>query len=202
MIKVLIFDVDGVLINGDIFSKRFSKEYGISLDKINPFFNGPFKDCLIGKADLKEVIVPYLEKWGWEDGVDNFLDYWFSTEYSIDQELLKYIENCRKNGVKCVMATNQEKYRADYLFNKIGFANSFDKMYVSAHLGHKKTNVEFFNKLLKDFEDVKKEEILFWDDDIENVKTARQSGINAELYTTFPDFKLKMKDYNFDKIQI
>ena len=66
-------------------------------------------------------------------------------------------------------------------------------MYVSAHLGHKKTNVEFFNKLLKDFEDIKKEEILFWDDDIENIETARQSGINAELYTTFPDFKQKMK---------
>jgi putative hydrolase of the HAD superfamily len=197
MIKVLIFDADGVLINGDIFSKRFSKEYNIDINKINPFFDGPFKDCLIGKADLKEVITPYLEEWGWKDGVDNFLEYWFSSEYSIDEELINYIQDYRKNGIKCVMATNQEKYRAEYLFNKIGFINSFDKMYVSAHLGHKKTNKEFFEKLVNDLIDIKKDEILFWDDDIENINTAKEFGINAELYTTFKDFKQKMKDYYF-----
>jgi putative hydrolase of the HAD superfamily len=197
MIKVLIFDADGVLINGDIFSKRFSKEYNIDINKINPFFDGPFKDCLVGKADLKEVITPYLEEWGWKNGVDSFLEYWFATEYSIDQELINYIQDCRGKGVKCVMATNQEKYRAEYLFNKIGFVNSFDKMYVSAHLGHKKTSKEFFEKLVNDLEGVKKEEILFWDDDIENIETAKEFGINAELYTTFIDFKQKMKDYSF-----
>ncbi len=195
MIKVLIFDADGVLINSDIFSKRFAKEYNLDIEKINPFFNGVFKDCLIGKADLKEVIVPYLEEWDWKDGVDSFLEYWFSKEYSIDQGIIDYIKDCRNNGIKCVMATNQEKYRAEYMFNKIGFANSFDKMYVSAHLGHKKTNVEFFEKLVNDLESIKKDEILFWDDDIENIDTAKEFGIKAELYTTFEDFKQKMKDY-------
>ena len=199
MIKVLIFDADGVLINGDIFSKRFSKEYNIDISKINPFFDGPFKDCLIGKADLKEAIIPYLEEWGWKDGVDNFLEYWFSTEHSIDHELIDYIQEYRKNGIKCVMATNQEKYRAEYLFNKIGFVNSFDKMYVSAHLGHKKTNKEFFEKLVNDLDGIKKDEILFWDDDIENINTAKEFGINAELYTTFEDFKQKIKNYIITK---
>jgi putative hydrolase of the HAD superfamily len=198
MIKVLIFDADGVLINGDIFSKRFSKEYNIDLSRINPFFDGPFKECLVGKADLKEVIAPYLEEWGWKDGVDSFLEYWFSSEHSIDQELIDYIQVHRENGIKCVMATNQEKYRAEYLFNKIGFINSFDKMYVSAHLGHKKTNVEFFEKLVNDLVDIKKDEVLFWDDDIQNIETAKEFGINAELYTTFEDFKQKMKDYLFN----
>lgn len=199
MLKVLIFDADGVLINGDIFSKRFSKEYNIDISRINPFFDGPFKDCLVGKADLKEVLAPYLKEWGWKDGVDNFLEYWFSTEHSIDKELISYIQTYRRNGVKCVMATNQEKYRADYLFNKIGFVNSFDKMYVSAHLGHKKTNKEFFEKLTNDLDDISKAEILFWDDDIENINTAKEFGINAELYTTFEDFKQKMKNYSFNK---
>ena len=199
MIKVLIFDADGVLINGDIFSKRFSKEYNIDINKINPFFDGPFKDCLVGKADLKEAIVPYLEEWGWKDGVDSFLEYWFSTEHSIDQGLIDYIQEYRKNGIKCVMATNQEKYRAEYMFNKIGFINSFDKMYVSAHLGHTKTNTQFFEKLVSELTDIKKDEILFWDDDIKNINTAKEFGINAELYITFEDFKQKMKNYSFDK---
>jgi FMN phosphatase YigB (HAD superfamily) len=68
-------------------------------------------------------------------------------------------------------------------------------MYVSAHLGHKKTNKEFFEKLVKDLDNIKKDEILFWDDDIENINTAKEFGIKAELYTTFEDFKQKILKY-------
>ena len=43
MIKVIIFDVDGVIIP---IKRRFSitlaEEHGISLEKSLPFFNGPF----------------------------------------------------------------------------------------------------------------------------------------------------------------
>ena len=197
MIKILIFDADGVLINGEMFSKKLAKEYDISPETILPFFNGPFTECLVGKADLKEVLIPYLKEWNWKEGVDSFLEYWFSSEHSIDQELLDYIQEYRKNGIKCLIATNQEKYRAKYMFNKMGFADSFDRLYASAHLGHKKSNLNFYRKLVKDLGDVKKEEILFWDDDIKNIETAREFGIKAELYTTFVDFKEKMKDYNF-----
>lgn len=198
MIKVLIFDADGVLINGEMFSKKLAKEYGISLEQTAPFFKGVFNDCLIGNADLKESISPYLKEWGWKTGVDNFLDYWFSFEHSIDQELIAYIQDLRKNGIKCFVATNQEKNRAEYMLNKMGFVNNFDKLYASAHLGHKKPNLDFYAKLVSELGDIKKEEILFWDDTPENITGAREFGINAELYTSFEDFKKRIKIYSFN----
>lgn len=195
MIKILIFDADGVLINSERFSKRLAREYGISTDKTTPFFTGIFNECLIGNADLKESITPYLNEWGWKKSVDDFLDYWFSSEHSVDMELINEIQKYRDKGIKCFVATNQEKHRAKYMLEKMGFTDSFDKLYASAHLGCKKPSFDFYEKITKELGEIKKEEILFWDDTKENITGAIEFGINAELYISIEDFKTKMKKY-------
>ena len=84
MIRALILDADGVLIHGERFSKQLTLEYGISLEAIEPFFEGPFQKCLFGEGDLREEIVPYLSQWGWTQGADAFLDFWWSSEHKMD----------------------------------------------------------------------------------------------------------------------
>jgi putative hydrolase of the HAD superfamily len=183
MIKVIIFDADGVLIyNKRKFSVLLAEKYGITLEMTLPFFTGPFQDCLVGKADLKEIISPYLVTWGWNKGVGAFLDLWFQAEHNINEELIEYIKEFRKKGILCILGTNNEKYRFEYMMNEMGLASVFDKTYASAHLGHKKPNKEFFEEIIKDLGDIKKEEILLWDDDPKNIKGAKEFGINTELY--------------------
>ncbi len=196
MIKVIIFDADGVLIPHTMrFSLALAQEYNISIEKTLPFFSGPFQECLVGGKDLKEAIAPYLGGWGWDKGVDNFLDYWFQSEHKIDEDLVKYIQELRDDGIQCFLATNNEKYRFQYMLKKMGFLDSFDKTYASAHLGSKKPEQEFFAKIYNELDNVQKNEIIFLDDSIENIQGAKDFGINAELYTTFEDFKEKMKGY-------
>lgn len=201
IIKVVIFDADGVLINGARFSDCLEKEKGVSKELSLPFFMGPFNDCLIGDADLKETVKPYIESWGWEGDVDSFLDYWFKVEHSLDEDLIKYIQDLREKGVSCFVATNQEKNRAEYMLNKMDFANSFDGLYASAHLGFKKPNTMFFEKVFTEINKIKKidkNEVIFWDDTPENVEGAKEFGIKAELYSSFEDFKKKMGAYSFE----
>lgn len=197
MIKVIIFDADGVLIhNKKKFSILLAEKYGIPLEKTLPFFNGPFQDCLIGNADLKKTLSSYLSTWGWSKGVDNFLDLWFQTEHNINEELIQYVQKLRQKEILCFLATNNEKYRFQYILDKMGFANSFDKAYASAHLGHKKPEISFFSKILKELKDVKKDEILFVDDSIENVKGALEFGIHTELYVSMDSLKDKLAVLN------
>jgi putative hydrolase of the HAD superfamily len=196
MLKVIIFDVDGVLIpHTRKFSVLLTEDFGIPLEKTLSFFNGPFQDCLVGKADLRKILPPFLVEWGWNKGLDSFLDIWFQAQHSIDEELVRYIKELRHKGVLCMLATNNEKYRFQYILEKTGFGKSFDRTYASAHLGHKKPNQEFFLKIFQDLGNVKKKEILFWDDNNTHVQGAKDFGINAELYTSFNDFKEKMKQY-------
>ncbi|TXG77927.1 HAD family hydrolase [Candidatus Dojkabacteria bacterium] len=193
MIKYLLLDADGVIINPPyMFSTKLAKEYGITLEMTSDFFTGIFVECIEGRADLKEVLPPYLKEWGWSKTVEDFIDYWFQSEHDIDKELVKYVQEVRSKGIKCFVATNQEKHRAEYMLNELGFTNSFDKVYASSGLGYKKPDQMFFNKILSDLGKVNKKEILFWDDTVKNVESAKMFGINAEVYSNYKDFKNKM----------
>ena len=54
MIAAIIFDADGMLINGEQFSKALARDYDVDREKEKEFFTTIFQDCLVGKADLKE----------------------------------------------------------------------------------------------------------------------------------------------------
>lgn len=197
MIKAVIFDADGVLINKGMFSEYLSREHNLDIEKLTTFFTGPFRKALTGKADLKKILKPHLKTWGWKESVDEFMKYWFTTGHEVDEELVEYIKDLRKKGIKCYLATNQEKYRIAYMLKNMGFDKIFDKVYTSTHLGHRKPDLKFFSKMMSDL-NFEKNEVIFWDDTVENVEAAREFGIKAEIYKDFKDFRNKMGIYFSD----
>lgn len=196
MIKAILFDADGVVINTtERFSSYLEREYGITTKTTAPFFQGVFQDCIVGKADLKEEVSKYLPKWGWKKSVDEFLQYWFESEHKIHEPMVKEIHKIRKQGIKCYLATNQEKYRTTYILENMGFESLFDGTFSSAEVGHKKDRDEYYQHILSQLAGVTPEEILLWDDSMENIDKAKQLKINAEFYTSFEDFQEKMESY-------
>lgn len=192
MIKNLILDADGVLINGEHFYDVRARELDCDPEKEREFFGTVFQECLIGKADLREAIAPYLPSFGWGGTVDEFLAYWFKSEHTVNEPFIEYVQRLRTSGMTVVLATNQEKYRTQYMLENMGFATAFDKVYSSAHLGHKKPAIEFFAKVAEDL-NADKSETLFWDDDQENINGAVSYGIHAEFYKDYDSFHESMK---------
>ena len=184
IISTVILDADGVLIHGKTFSERLSRDYDVNKAKEREFFTTKFQDCLVGKADLKESIAPYLASFGWQGTVDELLEYWFAEEYILNKDLIQYVGRLRRAGIKVVLATNQEKYRTKYMLEHMGFDGVFDKIYSSAHLGLKKPTIEFFSHLVEDM-NADKSEVLFWDDDQRNIDSAITYGIHAEFYNDY-----------------
>ena len=194
VIKVVIFDVDGVLVQAERFSDRFAREHGVPVDHVGAFFRDTFSDCLVGRADLKDEIVPYLATWGWAESADAFLDYWFRSEHSVNLELVDHIQSMRSRGVKCVVATNNEKYRVAYIARDMGFSHAFDGLYASAHIGLMKPDVAFFEAVLNDL-GVAGPDVLFFDDNQDNVTAAARLGMNSELYKTVEEFRRTLVRY-------
>jgi putative hydrolase of the HAD superfamily len=200
MIKAILFDADGVLINANRrFSLQLAEEHGISFEKTLPFFSGIFQQCLVGKAELKEAIAPHLADWGWKGTVDELLHYWFTSEHRVDDELVALIHEIKKMGIRCFLATNNEKCRALYMENEMGFGKVMDKVYSSASVGHLKTDQNFFYKVLVDIKEnfipeIVANEVVFFDDDQKNIDTGITFGLNAVLYTDLESFKQKIAE--------
>lgn len=181
MIKAILFDVDGVVFKprDKYFSQRL-REDGSSVpeEKINSFFKNEYKKIVIGKADLREEVEKYLDDWNWNGSVEELLNYWFSYENKIDQEVVDLVQELREKGVKCYLASDHSKYRTDDFMNNVGLKKYFDGVFSSGYLGYTKEEKEFFAAVIKDL-GLPKNEILFVDDDPENVRVAESVGINA-----------------------
>lgn len=184
-------DADGVLINGEKFSAVLSRELNTDPVKEKEFFTTVFQDCLVGKADLRTSLQPYLSSFGWTGDVDSFLEFWFESEHKLNEELMGYLQNLRADNITIVLATNQEQYRTKYMLEHMGFEGAFDKIYSSAHMGTKKPDHSFYDYIINDLT-ICKSEVIFWDDDPRNVEGAISYGIAAEEYTDFKTFIIVM----------
>lgn len=193
-IKYVLFDTDGVIVNSsEMFSKKLARENNIPDEDIFPFFKEIFiPKCMIGAADLKQEVVSWLPKWKWKGTVDELLQYWFKSEHNINTKVTEYISSLREKGIKCYLATNQEKYRTQYLKKEMGFAELFDGVFSSAELGCKKPSLEFYSKVfdkLSQDTKVTKEEILYIDDEEPNIEAAKQFGFNVIHFKSIKDLQ-------------
>ncbi|MFA6296515.1 MAG: HAD hydrolase-like protein [Patescibacteria group bacterium] len=194
MIKTIIFDIDGMIIKREMyFSQYYSQKFKVPIEKMLPFYNNKFQLCLIGKADLKKEIAKYLNQWKWKKSVDDFLLLWFKYESNLDNKVLESIKKLRKKKINCYIGTDNEKYRVNYLLNNLKLAKYFDGIFASSKIGYQKSQQEFWSQVYKSLKQPNKSEILFWDDDPKNVKSAQDFGFNAKVYTNFSDYENKIK---------
>ncbi len=196
--KILVLDADGVMIEHEYFTKTLELEMGISHDVTQEFFSEKFSDCVVGKSDLKKEIAPYLKQWGWKESVDEFLNFWFEAENKPNKALVEYVKKAKEKGIKVVLATNQEKYRLNYVKKEMGFENLFDMIICSSDIGFKKPSEKFFVKLcekLNQTYNVTKKDIIFWDDNKENVDSANRLEIRSFVYEDFEDFQKIMLNF-------
>lgn len=196
--KVLLFDIDGVINKSAYFSAAYCKEFGIAQEHITAFFRSDFMSCLIGKADLKENLLPYLPKWQWTDNVDAFLKYWFAHDVKLDEQLIAFIQVLRAKGYYCSLASQQEHYRKTHLWETKGLKDKFDHFYCSSDIGFLKKDTCFFDIVINDLKDKSlissADDILFWDDTQHCVATALECGVEAILFKENQD----IMNYDFE----
>lgn len=191
MTKCILFDADGVLIHSEMFSIQYQRKFNVPDKDMLPFFTGRFQDCMVGKADLIEIVRPWLEKWKWTGTVDEFLTFWFESEHNVDERLVKLIQELRKNKIKCYLATNQEKYRTQYMKDRMGFEGLFNHVFSSSDIGHKKDEKEFFTFVLNELKNehgIFPHDVMFFDDCEKHIEIAKSLDINAHLYTDIDNF--------------
>jgi putative hydrolase of the HAD superfamily len=192
MIKAVLFDADGVLLSGKMFSQQYLEDFGVKIP--DSFFETEFEDALIGEKDLKELLKTKIKEWKWGKSVDELVQYWLNTTQDLDQQLVKLVKQLKTQGLRCYVVTNQEKIRADHMLQQLGFKELFDGFFASAHVGYKKPQLEFFLHVLQKI-NCQGEEVVYFDDSPGYLDGAKSLGINAYLYTSVTELKTVLKKH-------
>lgn len=179
--KTFVFDADGVVCVGSSFSMALEREHRISRERLAPFFAGPFTECILGLRDLKAELALHIGDWGWRGSVDELLAFWFRSEHVVCSQLLSCVRALRQMGHGCVLGTNQEKYRAEYLRREMRLAEEFDHVLPSCELRAAKPSGAFFHAVQERLRQAPNALCLI-DDSERNVAGARAAGWRAIWY--------------------
>lgn len=183
---VFLFDVDGVINKSAYFSVQYVKEYDVDRSVFRDFFQIDFAQCLKGEKDIKEVIPSYFQQWKWEKTADDFMQYWFEKDVSLDAQLLNYVQKLRQAGYHCALASQQEQHRKQHLWETKELQSIFDHFYCTCDAGVLKSDPMFFEITIQKLKEKKlieePSEVVFWDDSEKIVEVAQTTGMTAKLY--------------------
>jgi putative hydrolase of the HAD superfamily len=200
----IFFDVDGVLIDGWHGKPERRKRWDATIERDlgvdskafqEKFFGSPtagfpslMHACLSGACDLKEALARVLPSVGYEGSIDAFVAYWFANDSNVNCDVLDVVKRlARHANVELYLVTGQEHYRAHYLWNQLGFRQYFKDILYSAKLGHLKGTRAFFQTINTALDIAPVERPLFFDDQEEIVRSAREIGWDAYVFDTVED---------------
>jgi len=195
MNKIFIFDADEVVLRRELyFSQRLAMDFGIPEDEIMKFFKNEYKDCAVGKSDLKEILERYVKIWGWRSTVDDLMKYWFENERGINEKVVAEIKNLKKIGYTCCLATNNEKFRTQYLLNEVGLKDLFDHIFSSYEIGFLKSENEFWEFVQDKIGADNPNMIIVCDNDEHNIKKVNELGMKGFLFGSEKEFENKIHE--------
>jgi putative hydrolase of the HAD superfamily len=174
-VSVLLWDADGVL-------QHPRHEWAPRLD----VWGGPgFAEAVFaaelpalrGEAPFREVLAQVLVDWPEATAsVDDLLGLWEQVDG--DEEAVRLVRQVAASGVSCVLATNQQDHRKDYLRRVFGYDDVFARSFYSCDVGARKPEAAYFERVLEQL-GIPAERVGFVDDVEANVEAARQLGIRA-----------------------
>lgn len=185
-IPVLVVDVDGVLLHdtdeqGRHWSANLQSDLGVDREQLwDDLFRPHWPDIAIGKIDLLVAAQTALRRQGACCTGEEFLSYWFQRTGRINGALLEVLTAwSHRTGAPAYLATNQESRRARYLWNELGFRDTFSDIVYSARLGAMKPMPEFYSRTREIVGNASPGQILFFDDRQDNVEAACRAGWQA-----------------------
>lgn len=188
MIKALLLDVDGVLVDGRPEDGRhwqtsLQADLGVDPAELHAQFFAPYWDAVVlGHAGLLEHLTTALRTVAPTLDPTAFISYWFERDSRVATGLLSELALLRSDGIAVYLATNQEHLRACYLMETLGLAAHVDDIFYSARLGAKKPEMRFFTQVETAL-GMHGDELLLIDDSGPNIDAARQAGWRAFRWT-------------------
>jgi len=207
-VKAVFFDLDGVIISRKnaegkhYWEETIEEDLKINLESMMEFLFTPssknmWTEILRGEKDIKKLFNNWLKNNSYNINAKKLLTY-LAEKIVFDNRILDKANLLKQQGLTTFLATHQEPFRADYLWNKKNLKEHFEDIFIPKKVGgYLKHEPEFFNTIENQL-NYKPEEMLLIDDRLRNIETAKNTGWQAYHYTDFDKAKREL----FEKLKI
>ena len=200
MIKGITFDLDGVyFINGkENFIKSITAPGVPEGEAVRVFLksdqmNREYKEGRIGDQEFWSWAIA---EWGIEKTVEDMTELLISG-YEINQPVRDFVKKIRAGGCKTLVCSNNFPARVAGLQRRFKFLDDFDAAVFSYEVGATKPSEKIFKELVRRA-GLKPGEIVFADDNPENLSGAEKLGITTFLFRDFDSYMCKLRELGVD----
>ncbi|MBE6455396.1 MAG: hypothetical protein E7014_02990 [Alphaproteobacteria bacterium] len=195
-----LIDIDNTLIetfyidkNNEVhfyWSQEFKKDFGLSPVILKDLFTQSFCMAMQQTTNIQIYVQQFLKKYNLPYTPEQFLEYWLSRDARINPDFYCWIKTMQQKGHHFYIASNQPYIRMNYLINHFkDWKNTFEYIFTSSRLGVSKPNPAFF-QMIQNTLHVPFSDICLIDDDIQNIKTATDLGMQTVLYQSLSDLPI------------
>ena len=186
MLKNIIFDIGGIILEwGNKPVQNLLNKSDEEVNKISKIIYGDkrFKSCILGNLSQTEYMRQLIgENPEYSDDIYKIL----SEEYQekvlpVIKENLKKIIELKNKGYKIYFLSNITDVSYNYLKIKLKILDLIDGGIYSFKEHTKKPDKEIFDILIKRY-NLNKDETIFFDDSIKNVKAGNEYGIKSYVF--------------------
>lgn len=195
MIKAITFDLDGVYFpNGKANFIKNLVALGIPEDEAKRVF---LKSREMNEL-YKNGVWSDVEFWTWAGRRWGFRGAWqelvelLVSGYDVNPDVVSLVKAVRHHGYKTLICSNNFKARIDGLQARFKFLDDFDAYVFAYEVGASKPSEKIFQELIKR-SGVEASQIVFADDNPDNLAGAQSLGITAFLYEGFDKFISHLK---------
>jgi len=186
VINALVLDFGGVIVRTEDHKSRRELEKKFELPEGGAhelvFYSSIADDATVGMADPDEIWEHVASELSLTaDQLDQFKQSFWAGD-NMDEELIQFLKSCRPE-YKTAILSNAWKNLREVLADSFNIVEgqTVDRILISAELGVAKPDPQIY-KILADSLDCEYQEILFVDDFIENIQTAKSLGIKTIHY--------------------
>jgi putative hydrolase of the HAD superfamily len=135
--------------------------------------------ALRGSVSMSERLPAALAERGLGERADDVSEIWGTIE--VLEPSRAFVRELREAGFGCHLATHQDDLRASYMRARMGYDELLDRCFYSCEVGAAKPDEEFFHRVAAEL-GVELRELVFVDDTLVNVESARACGLPAVFW--------------------
>lgn len=189
--KLIIFDLEKVLLDSWHKILDYRQLNSVSKSKFYEFDTSDVrKNFHLGKITEEEFLNRFIEFVGANVAVEE-LKSLIRESLTLYPDVLQIVKSIRNNH-RVVLASNFSKEWSKYVTEKYEFIKFFDALFFSCDVGIRKPDVQFYSKILNEF-NVTPEECIFIDDKERNITGAESLGMKTILYKNAENLKNELK---------
>lgn len=197
MIKVVVFDVGGVLVSGSMHEFYINSCKKLGIEPTLNFEKSPHiqEEYNCGKIGAREAFNRLFEKKLNEKEFNYVISKWKGT-FTKNDSMYKLVNTIKEKGYRIAILSNSDQVVSDHL-KSIGLYNPFEIVVLSHEEGFIKPAREIYESLINKLQ-VEPSEILFIDDNPKCIAVAVEIGINGIQYFNINRLINDLKCHGFD----